>query len=59
MNTQQSANEAQEPKSETSENKATYRAPRLVALGSAESLVQGTKYGNWFDPMSQYGRVWR
>jgi hypothetical protein len=59
MKALQSTDNAQEPKSERLENKATYRAPRLVALGATEDLVQGTKYGNWFDSMSQYGRVWR
>ena len=58
MKALQSADNAQESNSETFE-KATYRAPRLVALGTAQGLVQGTKYGNWFDSMSQYGRVWR
>jgi len=34
----------------------TYRAPRLVALGSAEGLVQLGMLGNVFDSMSGNGR---
>jgi hypothetical protein len=38
------------------ENKATYRAPRLVALGTAESLVQFGRYGKFFDSAVGNGR---
>jgi hypothetical protein len=40
MKALQSTDNAQESKIETLENQATYRAPRLVALGTAEGLVQ-------------------
>jgi hypothetical protein len=39
-----------------SESKAIYRAPRLVALGTAEGLVQLGMLGNVFDSMSGNGR---
>ena len=48
----------QEAESETLVNKATYRAPRLVALGTAEGLVQGTLYGNTFDSLTSGLRYW-
>src|SRR5262249_33129698 len=40
---------APEPKSETLENTATYRAPRLVSLGTAVSLVQFNAIGSYLD----------
>jgi hypothetical protein len=45
MNTLSSANNVQEPKSETPQPKDTYRAPRLVLLGTAVGLVRGWTYG--------------
>jgi hypothetical protein len=42
----------QEPKSEARQNKDTYRAPRLVPLGTAVDLVQGGSGG-------RYGDGWR
>jgi len=50
------ADNAQKSESVTLENKAAYRAPRLVALGSAEGLVQISFLGNVFDTMSGNGR---
>ena len=41
------------------ENKAAYRAPRLVALGSAEGLVQYSTFGNALDGMSGNGRQYK
>jgi hypothetical protein len=46
----------QESQSQTLDNKATYRAPRLVALGTAESLVQFGRYGKFFDSAVGNGR---
>ena len=40
------------------ENKAAYRAPRLVALGSAVDVVQFA-YGNIFDSSSGNGREYK
>ena len=40
MKTLSSTSNVQEPKSETPQNKDTYRAPRLVTLGTAVGLVQ-------------------
>jgi hypothetical protein len=37
----QPTNNTQEAESETLVNKATYRAPRLVTLGTTVGLVQG------------------
>jgi len=49
------ADNAQKSESETNENKATYRAPRLVALGSAVDILQWG-YGNVFDSSTGNGR---
>jgi hypothetical protein len=49
---QSPSNNVREPKSETAQNKDTYRAPRLVTLGTAESLVQGSCLGNVLDTSS-------
>jgi hypothetical protein len=38
------------------ENKATYRAPRLVALGTAEDLVQAFIVGNVWDAFPNASR---
>jgi hypothetical protein len=38
------------------ENKAAYRAPRLVALGTAAGLVQLSSMGKVFDSMTGNGR---
>jgi hypothetical protein len=38
-----------ESKGETGEHKDTYRAPRLVTLGTAVGLVQGVINGNLLD----------
>jgi hypothetical protein len=40
-------------------NKATYRAPRLVALGKADGLVQAGMMGYVFDSMTGNGRSYR
>jgi len=40
---------APEPKSETLENTATYRAPRRVSLGTATGLVQLMVVGSYLD----------
>jgi hypothetical protein len=58
MKALQSTDNAQESKSETLENKATYRAPRLVALGTAEGLVQLLINGNRLDGSSGTGRIY-
>jgi hypothetical protein len=50
------ADNVQESKSETLENKATYRAPRLVALGTAEDLVQAFIVGNVWDAFPNASR---
>lgn len=39
--TNATADSVQEPKVEAPRSKDTYRAPRLVSLGTAESLVRG------------------
>jgi hypothetical protein len=43
---------AEEPKNEKPQNKDTYRAPRLVALGSAVGLVQSGCIGEAIDAPS-------
>ena len=50
MNTLSSTGNVQEPKVETRQNKDTYRAPRLVTLGTAAGLVQaGCPYAQRHD----------
>ena len=44
-----SAHIVQEPKAETPQSKNSYRAPRLVTLGTAVDLVQGAQYGRYGD----------
>jgi hypothetical protein len=52
------ADNAQKSESETIENKATYRAPRLVALGTAVDIVQYGSMGRVFDSNFGNGRTW-
>src|SRR6266704_1926967 len=59
MNALQSTDNAQEPRSETLDNKATYRAPRLVSLGTAAGLVQAYREGNIFDSPAGNFRMFR
>jgi hypothetical protein len=59
MKALQSTDNAQESKSETLENKATYRAPRLVALGTAVGLVQFSTIGNVLDGYAGSGRDYK
>jgi hypothetical protein len=54
-----SADNTQESESATLVNKATYRAPRLVALGKADGLVQAGMMGYVFDSMTGNGRSYR
>jgi hypothetical protein len=54
-----SADNTQESESVTLQNKATYRAPRLVALGTAEGLVQFGSIGNALDSVISGGRTQR
>ena len=56
MKALQSTDNAPESMSETLENKATYRAPRLVALGTAVDILQFSFGGNVFDSYSGNGR---
>ena len=49
MKTMQAAtNKAQEPKRDA-QQQDTYRAPRLVTLGTAVGLVQGSRNGLYLD----------
>ena len=41
--------DVEEPKSDSMQHKGTYRAPRLVPLGTAVGLMQGRQYGNSYD----------
>jgi hypothetical protein len=59
MKALQSTDNAQEPKSETLENKATYRAPRLVALGTAVDLVQFAMAGHKLDSTFGNGKTYQ
>jgi len=42
-------NSTQEPKSETPQSNHTYRAPRLLPLGTAVELLQGSWSGGFTD----------
>jgi hypothetical protein len=46
---QPATDNVQEPKREAQQHKDTYRAPRLVALGTAVDLVQGSRNGLYLD----------
>ena len=62
MKTQQSisavTDNVQGPKSETLQNSDTYRAPRLVTLGTAVGLVQYSSFGSYNDA-ARNGRATR
>jgi hypothetical protein len=47
----------QTAKTQELDNKAIYRAPRLVALGAAEDLVQYSSFGRMFDSSVGNGRT--
>lgn len=54
MKALQSTSARQEPKSEAPQNKDTYRAPRLVTLGTTVGLVQGGCTSGSFDGTGGY-----
>ena len=49
MKALQPASAAQEPKTEAQQSQETYRAPRLVRLGTAVGLVQFLTWGGFLD----------
>jgi hypothetical protein len=54
MKAQQSTSAREEPKSEAPQSKDTYRAPRLLNLGTTVRLVQGGCTRGSFDGTGGY-----